>query len=113
MVFSSQSENGKVPEVCKTASSIPASARCNVMTGDEFRSSWTQSNFHSSTGCYSGAPSNRQRWCPAHRDSVQLTADYYGIWISFRHDNHFNLVGSESTVTRQTVMRLEPKGVEP
>lgn len=107
VIFRATSANGRVPDACKSATTIGTGTHCNVMTGDEFRGAFTESNFHATTGCFIG-PATRQRWCPNARSQVQASADYVGIWITYTHDHHFGFLSESSTVARQTVMRLEP-----
>lgn len=108
VIFQAANPHGRVPETCKTAPTVSASTRCNIMTGAEFRSDWTESNFHGTTGCYTGAPTNRQRWCPNSRNPAQASADYVGIWITYDHAHTFTFLDDATTVSRQTVMRIEP-----
>ena len=66
-----------------------------------------RTDFNTTTGCFE--PALVKNWCPSSRDNVQLTADYYGVWIQTRYSYEFSILGSGTTVRRDAVMRLEPK----
>ncbi len=82
------------------------SGRCTIITGDQFRQSWGTGNFRSD-GCFNNA--SVKGWCPTTRNNVQASTEYFGIWIQYRHDFTFTILGSGNDVDRQAVMRLEPK----
>lgn len=97
---------GKVPSACITGSGT----NCQVITGANFRSSWEASDYTiatTATGCMQMATS--KNWCPTTRNTVQSTADYYGVWIKMRHPYEFPILGSGTDIARTAVMRLEPE----
>lgn len=104
VIFQATSPEGTVPEECKTQ--MNPSRPCNIIDGHTFRT-LSQSQFRSD-GCLSSTAYAR-RWCPRGRTSVQLGADYFGIWIQYREDHHFPIVGSHRMIERQAVMRIEPQ----
>ncbi len=104
VIYKSTTANGAVPAACETATST--SELCNIITGNQFRA-MTQSSFSSTTGCFNAAAV--RNWCPSSRNAVQLTADYYGVWIQVRYTNQFKMISSGTTINRDTVMRLEPE----
>ena len=103
VIFKATAANGSVPTLCTTATST--TEKCNIITGAQFRA-MTQSSFHSVTGCMTTAMV--KNWCPSSRNNIQLTADYYGVWINVRIPKMFKFLGEYTSVTRETVMRLEP-----
>ena len=103
VVFKSTSSDGSVPTECTTATSTTQS--CNIITGDQFRA-MTQANFNTTTGCMTTA--QVRNWCPSSRSSIQLTADYYGVWVNIKIPKMFKFLGQTTSVTRETVMRIEP-----
>lgn len=103
VIYRSATADGGVPATCKTATST--SAACNILTGAQFRS-MTAGQFNATTGCFT--PATVRNWCPSSRNNVQLTAQYFGIWIKVRQPKEFSFLGSHNTITRDAVMRLEP-----
>lgn len=103
VIFKSTAANGSVPTACTTATST--SEPCIIITGPQFRA-MTQSSFNTTTGCMTTA--SVKNWCPQSRNNVQLTADYYGLWIRIKVPKMFKFLGETTSVTRDTVMRLEP-----
>ena len=104
IIYRADNTEGDVPSQCVDQNST--SQRCNILTGDQFRAMQI-SDFDATTGCFT--PALVKNWCPSARDNVQLTADYYGVWIQTRYDYEFSILGSGATVQRDAVMRLEPK----
>ena len=104
VVYKSTTANGKVPPSCTTGSAT--TSPCNVFSGTQFRN-MTQASFNTTTGCYVG--SAVKNWCPSTRNNVQLTADYYGVWIQTRYTNQFKMISDGTLVERAAVMRLEPE----
>lgn len=104
IIYRADSTQGDVPSQCITQNST--SQRCNVLTGQQFRE-MEIGDFNTTTGCFE--PALVKNWCPSARDNVQLTADYYGVWIQTRYDYEFSILGSGTTIRRDAVMRLEPK----
>lgn len=103
VIFKATSANGSVPTECTTATST--TQLCNIITGAQFRA-MVQGSFNTTTGCMTTA--TVKNWCPSSRNNVQLTADYYGIWINVQVPKMFKFLGQKTSVTRETVMRLEP-----
>ncbi len=98
--------DGKVPTTCKTGSTTA----CQVIKGDDFRTAWESQSVTAATtteGCLRVAIA--PNWCPTTRDNVQVTAEYYGVWIRYRYDHEFSVFGTSTTIERTTIMRLEPK----
>ena len=104
VIYRADTTDGQVPSQCIDQNST--SRRCNILTGDQFRAMQI-SDFNTTTGCFQ--PALVKNWCPSSRDNVQLTADYYGVWIQTRYSYEFSILGSGTTVRRDAVMRLEPK----
>lgn len=107
VVYRSTSDDGEVPASCKTG----ASSACTVIEGDAFRSNWEAGSVEDATtasGCLEVAAS--KAWCPTSRVNLQLSAEYFGVWIRTHHDFEFPLLGDGVDVERSTVMRLEPPG---
>lgn len=105
VIFRATSPEGGVPLECKTQSN--PSRPCNIIDGATFRGSLSESQFRDD-GCLR-TTSYARRWCPGTRNSIQLEAEYFGIWIRYREDHHFPIVGSETMIERQAVMRIEPQ----
>lgn len=103
VVFKADNANGSVPTECTTATST--TQLCNIITGAQFRA-MVQGNFNTTTGCMTTA--QVRNWCPSSRNNVQLTSDYYGVWINVQVPKMFKFLGQKTSVTRETVMRLEP-----
>jgi hypothetical protein len=106
---------GTVPTACKNGTG----GTCIVYTGNQFRAlndrtSWNlvwpadpQADATGGDGCPRVA--TRAAWCPTSRNNTQLSAQYYGVYIKYRHDHLFTfLLGSHTTVERTAIMRLEP-----
>lgn len=119
VIFKAITADGKVPTNC-TANT--PSGTCNVLTQAQlkaitnnsftFTNSWdpeAADSFPQGSGCLKAGSAVLAGWCPSARGNVQLTADYYGVWIKYRHHYQFPLLGSGVDVTRSAVMRLEPK----
>jgi hypothetical protein len=105
VIYRSDTVDGDVPSTCKSGTST--SAECNVLTGDQFRAI-AQADFNATTGCISSSKATVANWCPTERDNVQLTANYYGVWVQVKYSNLFKLRGTSVNVEREAVMRLEP-----
>lgn len=103
VIFKSTTTSGEPPAECLTATS--SSQPCTMITGAQFRG-MTDSSFNSTTGCFTAA--TIKNWCPSSRDNVQLTAEYYGIWIQVKYNHTFRILTTSTTITRDAVMRLEP-----
>jgi Flp pilus assembly protein TadG len=103
VIYRSDTVTGEVPAACTTATST--TEKCNILTGAQFRS-MTLSNINTTTGCITNA--TVANWCPSSRNNVQLTAEYYGVWIQTYYRNQFRLIAPGTTVNRDAVMRLEP-----
>lgn len=105
VVFSAGTD-GKIPAGCKTGST----AACQVILGPAFRTNWESQAVNTATtpdGCLQVAYA--KNWCPTARNNVQLTAQYYGVWIKYRYDHEFSVFGTDTSIERTTTMRLEPK----
>lgn len=119
VVFLSSTTNGRVPASCIAAS---PSGTCNVLTGAQL-ASLDQSSFNivwnvdpdepptGGNGCLKAGSAVRSGWCPTSRINTQATAQYYGIYIEYEHDNYFPIMGDTHTVKRTAVMRLEPPSI--
>ena len=105
IIYRSSTSSGTPPTQCLTATSSSAQP-CNILTGEAFRA-LQQSNFSTTTGCHTTA--TIWNWCASTRRTVQVNADYYGVWIRTRSDHEFSLIGSSTAVKRRAVMRLEPE----
>lgn len=107
VVFKSATVDGVVPADC--ANGVASTTQlCNVWTGAQFRA-LDQNRFSATTGCGSeGVTATVANWCPTSRNNVQLTADYYGVYIKVRHNHQFKMLSTKTDLARQTVMRLEP-----
>lgn len=108
VVFRADAANGRVPDACKTQNS---GANCQIIQGAAFRTSWESTtpaaNATTTAGCLNVASS--KAWCPTARKDDQVVAEYYGIWIRYRHHFLFPVVGSSTTIERVAVMRIEPR----
>ena len=102
VIFRSDTANGSIPADCKTATTT--SSKCNIIEGAAF-TAMADTSFDSN-GCLTTATVSN--WCPASRIDVQLTAEYYGMWIQLTQPLDFKMLGSSITIQRQAVMRLEP-----
>lgn len=110
VVFNAASGTGKVPIDCKTNESPAPSRQCQVILGTHFRSDWQSGSYTAATttsGCLQIAVA--KNWCPTARGNAQATAQFYGIWIETNHQFMFPVLGSDITIERTAVMRLEPK----
>lgn len=105
VIYRSDTANGAVPSGC--TSGTTTSSLCNVLTGAQF-SALAQTDFNTTTGCINAGKATVTNWCPNVRDNVQLTANYFGIWIDIKYTNLFKLRGASIDITRTAVMRLEP-----
>jgi Flp pilus assembly protein TadG len=103
VIFKATTADGAVPTECTTATST--TQLCNIITGDQFRA-MTQASFNTTTGCMTSA--QVKNWCPSSRTNVQLTSDYFGVWINVKIPKMFKFLGQTTSVSRETVMRLEP-----
>lgn len=105
-----RSSGGAVPPSCKVGA--PAAQPCNILTGDQLRTlSAAPAEAVDDAGCIINAMT--RNWCPTARNSVQLTADYLGVWVLMRHDYMFPILGAGMDVQRTAVMRLEPEESTP
>lgn len=109
VIFRSTTASGQMPEACKAGTG--GSQKCNILTGAQLRSLSSSPTAVGPTGCMNA--STTKNWCPTTRKSVQLTAEYLGVWVSVRHDYLFPLLGDGLTIERAAVMRLEPKENNP
>ncbi|MCU1369588.1 MAG: hypothetical protein JWO77_782 [Ilumatobacteraceae bacterium] len=103
VIYKSTTVDGNPPTTCTT--NTTSSDLCVVLTGDQFRA-MTLSSFDSTTGCFTAA--TIKNWCPSVRNNIQLSADYYGIWIQAKYAHQFKMLTSSTTINRDAVMRLEP-----
>lgn len=103
VIFKSATADGAPPAECLTATS--SSQPCTMINGSQFQG-MTASSFHATTGCFTVA--SIKNWCPSSRNNVQLSADYYGIWIQVRYGHTFRILTSQTLIARDAVMRLEP-----
>ena len=104
IVYRSDTVDGNVPSVCTTATTT--TEKCNVITGAQFRT-LVASSFDQVTGCFKTA--TIANWCPSSRNEIQLTAEYYGVWIEVRYVNTFKVISTGVTLARDAVMRIEPQ----
>ncbi len=105
VIYKSTATNGDVPAACITATSTTED--CNILTGAQFRA-LAQADFNTTSGCIVSGKATVANWCPNERDNVQLTANYYGLWIRVRYTNEFKVLGDGLNIDRNAVMRLEP-----
>lgn len=105
VIFRSTTADGVVPAECKTQTN--PNRPCNIIDGAVFRGGLSEGHFRTD-GCLTST-SYARRWCPANRNSVQLTAEYFGIWIRYRENHFFPVIGSHTMIERQAVMRIEPQ----
>ena len=103
VIYKSTTVTGEVPSQCKTATT--STQPCVVLTGAQFRS-LALSDFSTTTGCFNAA--TIKNWCPTSRNNVQMTSDYYGVWIQLEYTHLFKFLQSSTTIERDAVMRLEP-----
>jgi Flp pilus assembly protein TadG len=103
VIYKSTTVDGNPPATCTTSTS--SSEACVVLTGDQFRA-MTLSSFNTTTGCFTAA--TIKNWCPSSRNNIQLSADYYGIWIQAKYQHQFKVLSPSTTINRDAVMRLEP-----
>lgn len=106
VVFRASRPDGRVPTVCKTGET----SGCNVIDGDDFRTSWeaeTVEEATNSNGCLDVY--DYRSWCPADRDADQASAEYFGVWLQVRHDYLFPIIGDDTLIERTAVMRIEPE----
>ena len=103
IIYRADATDGNVPAACTTATS--STLKCNVISGTQFRA-MTQSSFDTTTGCFTAA--TIKNWCPSSRINVQLTSEYYGVWIQMNYTHLFKFLKTTTTMTRDAVMRLEP-----
>lgn len=119
VIFRSATADGTVPTSCTTAA---PSGTCNVFTGAQlvalgpssFNVTWAANPDDpptGGTGCANSGAALHRGWCPTSRSNVQASADYYGVYIRYRHDNLFPMLGESRTLSRTAVMRLEPPSV--
>ena len=111
--------DGAVPASCIGAS---PSGTCNVFTkaqllainNNSFNITWAPNPNDPPTGG-NGCPRSGNGyggWCPTSRvRSPQGSADYLGVYVRFRHNNLFPVLGSGRTIARTAVMRVEPPSV--
>ncbi len=100
VVYKADASDGAVPTACKTGS---VSGVCNSYPGSIF-TTMTASSFSGS--CSSSLD---RYWCPTTRDDSADSADYLGIWIQYQYTFVTHLFpGGGLTLTRSTVMRIEP-----
>lgn len=120
VIFRSTTANGTVPTSCTSATS--PSGTCNVFTGAQlvalgpssFNIIWAADPDDpptGGTGCANVGAALHRGWCPTSRNNTQASADYYGVYIRYRHDNLFPVMGESRTLSRTAVMRLEPPSV--
>lgn len=105
VIYKSTTVDGVVPSTCTTGTTT--TAVCNVLTGAQFRA-LTQSNINTTTGCIITGYATVMNWCPNTRSGIQLSADYFGIWIQVKYTNAFKVIGTSRNIERDAVMRLEP-----
>lgn len=103
VIYKSTTVDGNPPSQCTT--NTTSSELCVVLTGNQFRN-MVLSDFNTTTGCFT--PATIKNWCPSSRNNIQLTADYYGIWIQAKYLHQFKFLSSSTTINRDAVMRLEP-----
>ncbi len=105
----------RVPSSCLAPT---PSGACNVLTGAQFRA-LDLSSFEltratpdappAGSGCLRKGAASLRNWCPNVRERRQTwNPDRYGIYIEYRHENLFPVMGATQTVTKTAVMRLEP-----
>jgi Flp pilus assembly protein TadG len=95
--------NAAVPATCKTGTGN--GEPCDAFTASEFKAI-TAGSALDANGCI--VDSARKGFCPKTRNSVQLTANYLGIWVRIRYDYQFGVLGSSRLIERTAVMRIEP-----
>lgn len=107
VIFQGTGVSSKPPQTCLDAT---PSGPCHVFTGDGFRDDWESAAYDEATtanGCLEDAV--LKNWCPTDRNGVQLSADYVGVHIVYRHEYFFPVLGDGTDVARTAVMRIEPK----
>lgn len=109
IIYHSDTPDGAVPPACMEP--VPGGP-CTVLDGAQVRAFPTTEigTINVETGCI--IDSLHSSWCPASRNSVQLSADYLGVSIKVRHAYTFKLLGDSTAVERSAVMRLEPPDPE-
>lgn len=103
VIYKSTTVDGNPPSTC--INNTTSTESCVVLTGDQFRA-MTLSSFDTTTGCFTAA--TIKNWCPSARNNIQLSADYYGIWIQAKYTHQFKILTNSTTINRDAVMRLEP-----
>ncbi len=105
VIWRADSPSDDVPAGCAAGSPSASGANpCNVYDGGDF--DLEADDF----GCSSVSPD--RFWCPTDRNAaLNDPPDYVGIWVSVQHDYVTGLFGGSSTITDQTIMRIEPQGL--
>lgn len=106
VIYKSTAADGAVPSSCTSGTS--STDPCVIFTGAQFRSLTATTWYTTTTGCPGLGYYTVANWCPSSRNNIQLTAEYYGVWIQTRYNNQFKMISSGTTVNRDAVMRLEP-----
>lgn len=116
VIFKSETTDGVVPSSCLNAT---PSGTCNVLTGTQLKA-LTAASYDlvissdpavapTGTGCLKTSAALRAGWCPNARSNVQQTgSDYYGVYVQLSYPRKFTAFGSNISVSRTAVMRLEP-----
>jgi Flp pilus assembly protein TadG len=118
VIFRSTTANGAVPTSCTSATA--PSGTCNVFNRAQllalgptsFNIVWAANPNDpptGGTGCANNGAALHRGWCPTSRvNSPQASSEYLGVYIRYRHDNLFPVLGDSRTIARTAVMRLEP-----
>lgn len=108
VVYRSTTTNGDIPVNCKNYTSGSVSDSCNIFLGNDFRAlpaTWSASMANAS-GCLN--IDKTKKWCPTDREDVQAFAHYLGVWIQIKYPFQFRMLGTDITIARDAVMRIEP-----
>lgn len=107
VVYKALGPNSTVPAACLSAS---VSGTCNRYVGTDLARDSSQ------FGC-KGPPGPTTKidnpWCPTGRKTA-LTGtygppDYLGVYVEVAHDRLTGLFGSKSTISSNTIIRVEPR----
>ncbi|MBI2708639.1 MAG: pilus assembly protein [Actinobacteria bacterium] len=103
VIYQAASPTAPPPSTCLAPS---PSGKCDVFTAAQVKTD-TAFAFDGTTGCpkagfgYAG-------WCPNARIDTQTNADWVGIWVEVKPSFYTKFFGSIYTISRSTVMRVEP-----
>lgn len=121
VIYRAATSDGAVPSSC---TSPPYSGTCIVLTGEQLRDldagdfsmvvPVDPADSPTGTGCIISNYTHRTTsWCPntsasSRNNSITANGHYLGVYVRYRHDYLFPVMGESRTIERSTVMRLEP-----